>query len=287
MMASPNKYAGGRYGKAGGGRYGKANGTGDGVQTLIWGGLIVLLVALVGTAVWTMRDIQRADAIDEATLCPVTGATGTLAVLLDLTDPISRTQVIALRAFLDERVAESPRGTLISVGIVNDQPEDWGAAIALCRPMAGDEAGELMRNPGQVDQRYREAFLAPLQAQIEAMLAVQTAAASPIMEALQALIASSAAMSVASAAPREIVLVSDLLQHSDVLSFYRGHDWDSFRAGPHYGRLARNLDGATVTIVKVPRVEPRIDIAAVDDFWVRYLESQGTERVRPRVLGDL
>ena len=81
------------------------------------------------------------------------------------------------------------------------------------------------------------------------------------------------------------MIVSDLLQHSDALSFYRGDDWESFRASPDFARLAHNLDGAEVTILRVPRPGAKVDGAAVDDFWVRYLDAQGAGRVARRAPG--
>ncbi len=77
------------------------------------------------------------------------------------------------------------------------------------------------------------------------------------------------------------------MQHSDALSFYRGEDWASFRASPDFARLAKNLDGAEVTIFRIPRTSAKVDGAAVDDFWVRYLDAQGAARVHVEPLGDL
>jgi hypothetical protein len=107
---------------------------------------------------------------------------------------------------------------------------------------------------------------------------------SPIMEGLQALLAGGGA---AVKGRRRIVIVSDLVQNSEALSFYRGEDWASFEASPGFARLARNLDGAEVTIIRIPRADARVDAGAVDDFWVRYLEAQGAGRVEVEPLGDL
>jgi hypothetical protein len=107
------------------------------------------------------------------------------------------------------------------------------------------------------------------------------------MEGLQALLAGGGATGVKVEGPRRIVIVSDLLQHSEALSFYRGEDWESFRASAGFARLARNLDGAEVVIVRIPRAEAKVDEGAVDDFWVRYLDAQGAGRVDVEPLGDL
>lgn len=268
-------------------RYASRRRPGQGAPAWLAVAGILLLVAVVGAAGWFAFRQVKADEIDEATLCPLTGATGSLAVLLDMTDPVSGTQALALHAALDKAVLGSPRGTLVAIGRVSDQPDRMGAAFALCRPMTGAEGGDLIRNSSQVDARFQEGFVKPYRAEIDAMLDAGKAKQSPIMEGLQALLAGVAGLPVAAGATRRVVIVSDLLQNSDAMSFYRRQDWQSFRDSPAYGRLARNLDGVDVTILRVPRTDGKVDPAAVDDFWVRYLETQGAASVEPRTIGDL
>lgn len=258
-----------------------------GAASILYGLGIAGLIILLGAVAWYVRGIRHADAIDEATLCPADGAVAATAVLLDLTDPLTATQSLALRSFLEDRIAASPRGTLVSVGRVSDDPESQGAVLATCKPMTGAEAGEWVRNPAMVEATYQERFLEPFRRELAAMLDAAPASQSPIMEGLQALLVGAAPIDVVPGAPREIVLVSDLLQHSGTMSFYRGETWSDFRTSEAYGRLARNLDGQEVTLLRLPRSAPGIDPADVDDFWVRYFEAQGAQAIHPRVLGDL
>jgi hypothetical protein len=153
--------------------------------------------------------------------------------------------------------------------------------------MTGAEGGEWTRNPTQLDRRFQAGFLAPFEAELGGMLDAEEAQESPIMEGLQALLAGQRAAGVRVEGRRRIVIVSDLVQHSEALSFYRGDDWESFRASPDFARLARNLDGVEVTIVRIPRAGAKVDASAVDDFWVRYLDAQGAGRVDVEPLGDL
>jgi hypothetical protein len=249
-------------------------------------GILVLLGAS-GAAAWLAFRQVRADAIDEATLCPAAGATGAIAILLDITDPLGATQLITLRSELERMVVDSPRGTLVSLGRVSDQPGELGAAYALCRPMTGAEGGEWIRNPTQLDQKFQERFLKPFQAELSRMLDAQEAKQSPIMEGLQALLAGTAATGVKVDGPQRVVIASDLIQNSDAMSFYRGDDWESFSNSPEFRRLARNLDGVEVTIYRVPRQRAKVDMAAVDDFWVRYFDAEGAAAVHYRPLRDL
>lgn len=247
---------------------------------------IAALLAVAGAGGWALWRQQRGDQVD-ARLCPLDGATGSLAILLDLTDPVGATQSVALRAELERRVVESPRGTLVSLGRVSDRGDEMGATVALCRPMTGTEGGEWTRNPTQLDRRFQSGFLKPFEAALADMLDARQAKESPIMEGLQALLAGVAATGVEVAGPRQIVIVSDLIQNSEALSFYRGEDWASFKASPNYRRLARNLDGAEVILFLVPRKGGKVDPAAVEDFWVQYLDVQGAGAVKPVPLGDL
>lgn len=268
-------------------RYSSRRRPGQGTPAWLAAAGIVILLAAVGAVGWFAFRQMQADRIDDATLCPKDGAVGSLAILLDMTDPISTTQSLALHAALDKMVLGSPRGTLVALGRVSDQADRMGAAFALCRPLTGAEGGDLTRNSNQVEARFQDGFVKPYRAEIGAMLDSGKANHSPIMEGLQALLAGMATVPVGDGAPRRLVIVSDLMQNSDAMSFYRGEDWQSFHASPAFARLARNLDDADVVLLRVPRTDSKVDAAAVDDFWVRYLETQGAESVDPRTLGDL
>mgnify|MGYP001158983358 FL=1 len=118
------------------------------------------------------------------------------------------------------------------------------------------------------------------------------ASRAPIMESLQALVAETPLLVQdelrgADRRPRRIVIVSDMLQNSDVVSFYRGQEWADLQASRDFARLGRNLHGVDVEILRLPRDEPAIrDPGAVEHFWVRYFDYQGAD-VSARTIGDL
>lgn len=248
---------------------------------------IVALVGAVGVGAWLAYRQVQADRVDETTLCPVDGATGFVAILLDMTDPLGATQSINLQAELSDLVTNSARGTLVGLGKVSDRPGDLGAAFVSCRPMTGVEGGDVTRNSKMLDEQFRDRFMRPFRADVSSLLDAKEASSSPIMEALQALLGGMRATPTKDGARRRVVIVSDLLQHSEAMSFYRGDDWKSFKASSSYTRLAHNLDATDVILIRVPRPGARVDADAVDDFWVRYLEAQGAESVHVETLGDL
>ena len=142
----------------------------------------------------------------------------------------------------------------------------------------------LTGNPRLVAARYREVFLAPMEGHLDALLAIPEAESSPIMEAMAEFLTAIPGFST-DAIPHRVVLVSDLVQHSETFSFYRGGDWRAFEEAGLTERLGGALDGAEMDLLRLPRAEaPR---EAVEDFWVRYLDAQGVARVRTADLGDL
>lgn len=257
-------------------------------SSIIWGLAATTLVALAGGAFWQVRSVTKQEAIDTVTLCPLSsGATQGLTILLDLTDPLSATQAAALRLRLGQEFDEAPRGTRIAIGQVSHDPEEWGAGIVICKPMTGMEAGDLIRNSDRIEAQYQSKFRDPLDAKLEQAMTTGTADQSPIIEALQALLVGAATIPLASGAREEVLIVSDMIQNSATLSFYRGGSWETFREAGGEARLARSLSGIAVSILRLPRSEASVDTADVDDFWVNYLEAQGATSVSPQVLGDL
>lgn len=225
--------------------------------------------------------------LDEATLCPKdTGPHAGLFILLDLTDPPGRTERSRLRNLLKQEVADAIPYTLIAVAAVAVDPAARGVSFSLCKPLEGEDANELYQNPRLFARRYDEEFKKPFDDMIDRMLRSEGAPRSPIMESLQAGLAETPGF-LDAAWPRRVVIASDLLQHSDSFSFYRGDDWRSFESSTAFGRMAKTLDGVDVEILRLPRAVSGIDPAAVDDFWVRYFDRSGAESVKAQTIGDL
>lgn len=156
--------------------------------------------------------------------------------------------------------------------------------FSMCKPQSGKEANMLTQNPRLIEDRFQTEFANPVQDAMDALLSVQEADSSPIMESAQEFVARISGFAV-SDAPRELVLMSDLVQHSDVFSFFRGDSWETFSKAGGPARFGSSFEGATVTVLRIPRLPERA--AAIDDFWVRYFDAQGFKRVRVIRMGDL
>jgi hypothetical protein len=252
---------------------------GEGARTALGIALATAALAAFAALGWLLIERAGAPGLDAASLCPEDGPAAHLAILVDMTDPVSATQLAAARDRLARLIDAAPTATRVSLGTVGPAAEPLRS---LCKPEA--EVSALTANPRLAAERYATEFAAPVDATLDRLLAVPTADSSPILEAMARFLVAIPGFA-ADPVPREVVLVSDLVQHSDTFSFYRGDDWADFEAMGGPDRLARTLDGAAVRILRLPR--PAAPTAVVDDFWVRYLSAQGAARVAPETLGDL
>jgi len=259
----------------------------QGAGNLKWYLLIAVCAVVVGGFGYAAFSLAGKNQTDEVTLCHKGGALNVTAILLDLTDPLTKTQHARLKTILQKEVRLSSTDTMISFGVVSENPDNWGVRFAKCKPETGANANALYANPRQISQRYDREFTQPMQAKLADAIIGQAENQSPIMEALQSLISQTPEFTRVKG-HRKIIIVSDMLQHSATLSFYRGQGWDYFAENGGMERLSENLDGVSIEILKIPRTGPRIPgREIVEGFWTRYFDRQGSRAPSVQVLGDL
>ena len=259
----------------------------QGAGNLKWYLLIAACLVVVGGIGYAAFSLVGKSRIDEATLCHTGGALNVTAILLDLTDPLTKTQHDRLKVVLQDEVRLSSTDTMISFGVVSEDSDNWGVRFAKCKPATGENANALYENPRLISERYNKEFTQPMQAKLSDAISGQSENQSPIMEALQSLISQTPDFTQAKG-QRKIIVVSDMLQHSDAISFYRGQGWKYFSTSYGAQRLAGNLNGVSVEILRIPRTGPRVPKReVVEDFWSRYFDRQGSRAPSVRVLGDL
>lgn len=241
---------------------------------LAWFGLGVVSLLAIAAAFFIFRTISNVAVYDEVTLCPSDGPTSSIVVLLDLTDPVSETQSQTIRRILLEQILTAPAGTLVSVGMVSVDPGEWGARFSRCKPEIGENANEFYQNPVLIAERYHEEFELPLFAAIENLLEANEQPQSPIIESLQRLVEDALTLT-AGAPPERLIVVSDLIQNSDRVSFYACQGWDHFRASGE--QLSANLLQTRVTMawIRRPGAMSSCVVAELEPFWARYLDVKG------------
>lgn len=245
--------------------------------------LLIFGILLAGGISWFYYTAKTEIKIDPVSLCPENGANGNLVFLIDQTDPVSMTQLTFARTKIERMIDQADTGTRISIGIVTPDVEARGQAfLSLCKPRL--EANAITQNVKQVEATYREDFEKPMNGVLSSLMVVATAESSPIIENLQELL-SRIPDFLAGDKPTTLVIFSNLAQHSDVLSFYRGGSWDTFAGDGTVNRLSKALSGMEVFLLQLPiRNSFQPDL---ENFWARYFDAQGVTLLHYELVGDL
>jgi len=238
---------------------------------------IVLVVIAFGAYLWFQVNQSKLADTDPFSLCFNDRPSGYLAILIDTTDPLSPTQFRIGKQLVEDKIASVAVGTNLSFSTVTpDAQLRERTFLNVCKPSAGEDANRLYQNPQLAQDTYQADFIQPVNRVLDELLSISEAQTSPIIESIYSL-ASRIPGFVTSRASRELLVLSDLVQHSDDFSFFRGGSWNSFKQKNDERAIGDLFAGATVTVIRVPRKMDRIDI--VEDFWVNYFDRLGFARV--------
>ena len=217
----------------------------------------------------------RQDGIDQM-LCPAGGPLGHYVLLVDKTDPLNFTQKAALEVTLNELIEEQlPEGYLLSVFVLGEDFKVTAAPLVeLCNPGTGADKSKWTSNQRKLKRQYEKQFVEPLRKQTQALVASTPAKASPIFEMMQ-LVGINGFRKHHTDGDRRLIIVSDMLHHTQNYSMYSGAiDYSAFSSSD-YGRKAQaDLQGITVEIhylMNTPKLQTKRNLK----FWEDYFEAAG------------
>lgn len=197
-------------------------------------------------------------------------------VLLDVTDNLSLQEKQAVANSFEENVLQAPSNTSFEVFRVQDISGSLLTPVgdAFTQVQGNAEANPLVSNPGQQKQQWLQGFKVPLMQALETALSAGSASSSPIMESVQSVALTTLLKPNAKASPRKLIIVSDLLQHTDEFSFYKAiPNFLSLASDPNYAKLKTNLAGVDVELW-VLRNHTK-DATELADLWRRIVFDQG------------
>lgn len=255
-------------------------------------GCALVVVAIVVIFVLRPEPTER----DSETLCPTSGPSAVTAILVDTTDrlgPVSRADVLA---HLHEEVSSGSANELF-LAFETQATEPSGVPEPLfevCHPGHPEDANPLIESEQRIEKRLEERFLAPLAQVFKELLDREPAASSPLMESTQVAAVTVLGRRDYADVPKRLLLVSDLMQNTDSLSFFRQvPDYSEFVSTSAADQLSTNLGATDVEILFVQRrAHARLRDAVARDtarcsetgdrrtrslieFWCRWIEDQG------------
>lgn len=217
--------------------------------------------------------------------CPLDGQFPIqVAVLLDPSDALTAVQQRSALPRLIEALSQVPERAEIRIYSIARIGRDGnaGADLRLCVPPHPESIGQLeglWRNRRIAARNYDRDFTEPLRLRVGDLLAAPDDSVSPIVEAIQA--ASVDAFRPGKPTiPRELIVVSDMVQHSRDLSFFReAPDFGVFGGSPVYETLRVDLDDVTTTVFLLARrgMPGRLQAGRLREFWNDYFIDSGTD----------
>ena len=153
------------------------------------------------------------------------------------------------------------------------------AEFRVCVPPNPGDIGtleSLWNNRSIAEREYTDDFRLPLRRHISALLDVPSDSVSPIVEAVQAAVVDAFRPRGASV-PRTVLVVSDMVQNSSDLSFFReAPDFGMFVRDPNYGTLRVDLSGVRLAVFLLARrgIAGRLQAGQLKMFWEEYFIDQ-------------
>ena len=239
---------------------------------------VVLLVLLAVGARYTIFAPKPPDR-DSETGCPEGGPAALTAILVDVTDRVGAISRADLLAHLDEYVSNSREDEMVLAYEAKPVGREIGdPLLSVCHPGDPEAASEWTENPRLIRRRLEERFERPLERLFADLLDREEAPTSPLMESVQSVAVSVLRRHEYAGLPKRLIFVSDLMQNTDNLSFFRqAVDYDAFTATAGAVALATDLRGTAVEVLFVRRsAHQRLDgVRGLIDFWERWIEDQG------------
>jgi len=232
--------------------------------------IFINLVLLAGVFWWLNN---KPEGVNAQTLCPVDGAKGQYAILIDRTEAFNEAQKSALRNVVNELVMKMPEGYLLSVYILGDDfKKETQALFELCNPGDGKGKSSWVENPQLLAQTYKDKFSAPLQTLLSQQLSLESAKESPILEMLQ-LVNLNSLHDPSVKGARKFFIISDLMQNSKALDLYKNApDFSSFESSYQSKKLWVDFSNIDV-VVYLLNNHPKILSSNFMDFWKAYFKS--------------
>jgi hypothetical protein len=253
-------------------------------------GAILTVVAAVAIIFagggWFLLEKSKMQSIDE-NLCPPQPTEFT-AVIVDVTDPLTLVQRQDLRDRLDQlRQAVPVNGEIAFFKVGDPNVRLLQPILKRCNPGTAGDFSEVSRDLKRVQATYDEKFEGPIVKAYESIFSASGSNRSPILQSIQSVNLTELQTAGAKDKPRQIVLISDLLQNTSKLSFYgRLPSANEVLANPDFRAASTDLAGIKVDLWMVERpdyqqTQPR----ALADLWNILLQEEGASKVKVERIG--
>ena len=234
-------------------------------------GLILGVVALISIAAFIfMRSTIESTNIDEKTLCDTSKKIDSVvAILIDTTDQLSKSSVRHAERYIDLLVSNLPSNAAIAVYEITDNAGGLiEPVISICKPDDGSKANTMVSSPEIIRKNFLKRFNLPLRSKLEIVMNNKDSSTTPLIESIQSAVVETF-LQHKNATSKQIIVISDLLQHSSLYSFYREvPNFNNFAGkSREIGKGFMNLQGIQMHFLVVPSKVPVGSRNDLIRFW--------------------
>lgn len=243
---------------------------------------ILIIIGILGAISYAAVVLQPAE-YDSETLCLAGETPPHVGIVIDKTDLYSAEQADDIGSLVlanRDRLSIGERMTLFELDARGELVNTNG--FSLCNPGRGEQINPLYRNPSRVEARYQALFEEPLQSALADLVEPKQSPASPIVESLARL---SVSEDFDPTTPgRRIVLVSDMLQNSQLFTVYGGNRESLAQRLPNPSLVAQaveaefgdSLAGVTIEIYLIPRRGwEQTQATVIQAYWAEVFRQLG------------
>lgn len=237
--------------------------------------LIIAFCALIVSGLITVAVVSESTPVgSDGCYRDKTKITNAILIFLDSSDVYSATHLATISREIFKKISAAPEGTFISVASfsLNEASPLTSKRMSLCVPTKSIQDSPLFAQLKK--QRFEETIEA-------AVFNDLTSDHSPIIEAIGEVMAEAPIH----ASNIELIIVSDLMQHSSLLSMY-AQDWLKTEAlnRQRIEKSRPSLNGVQLDLFFVTRPQEDRQNFAVRDWWLEFLSGSGATVRRFKIV---
>jgi hypothetical protein len=257
-----------------------------GAKAGMFTGIILVVAIIVGLVAFSKFTVTIK--IDDETGCPLDGPKSKLVMIVDQTDTFSAVQVADIKNQFEAYKEKVPRyGQFTIYAIKSPSSGLPSPVVSACNPGTDKDVNQLIESSVQIARKWRNSFDAPMRQVFSGVLQPTESDSSPIIEIIQAVAVKEFGPSWMDNRSKELVIISDLLQHSPSISHYGSYSAEKFTQSQLFKKLEADLRGVDVDILYLQRTTKKAKQNQKHlDFWRLLIQKQnGSVRKVYRVSG--
>ena len=239
------------------------------------GGVIIILL------MWFLfRFNSDKVEVDRNTFCRKNETINTTLILIDRTGSFSQSQVRSIRDIVESEVNNVNTGDKIVIRTIDAELYNGASHIYFerCKPKGVNELNKIIENEYKLKRQYEKNFVQPLNEVIEKIINGKDASTSPIVESLFDVISRDKLENFEDVT--KVILISDLLQHSRLMSVYK-NNLRSIDDNKELARIIPDFSGIDVHIYWILRsnTEGQLQSEGLLLWWEKLLEVSSVSNI--------